>query len=158
VPELAPSSPCASRASTVRRLFPREANLSGSSSGGRILAEIDRVAHIAATRHAKANYVTASFDLVVSVPGVPAVDFHAELTHVGHTSTEAWVRVHAGALVGGPPRQAGKAYVSMVAVDSVARPVPVPALRFESDDPRRRREEGRVQTNGMRRTRAGRPS
>jgi acyl-CoA hydrolase len=161
VPELAPASPSASRASTVRLMVPGDANFSGSVSGGQILAEIDRVAYITATRHARANCVTASFDRVDFILPIhvgEVVDFDAELTYVGHSSMEVWVRVHAEALVGGPPRQAGEAYVTMVAVDSMGRPVPVPALRLESDDERRRFEEGRVRMETRRRTRAGRPS
>jgi acyl-CoA hydrolase len=160
MPELLPATVSASRASTTRLMVPTDANFMGSVFGGQILSEIDRVAYISATRHAKAYCVTASFDRVDFILPVhvgEVVDFDAELTYVGHTSMEVWVRVRSEALVGGEPRLVGEAYVTVVAVDSMGRPVPVPALRLESDDERRRFEEGERRMEARRRTRAGHP-
>lgn len=161
MPELAPVSPGASRASAVRIMVPTDVNFRGSVSGGQILAEIDRVASISPNRPAKANCVTASFgrdDFMEPVHVGEVVDLDAELPYARHASVEECVRVRSEALVGGASRQLGEAYVTMGAIDSMGRPVFVPALRLESDEERRRYEEGRVRMEARRRTRADRPA
>jgi len=158
-----PGSPTvsASRASTVRLMVPTDANFSGNVSGGHILAEIDLVAFIAANRHAKARCVTASFDRVDFLQPVhvgEVVDFDAEITYVGTSSMEVWVRVHAEPSHGGESRLVGEAYVTMVAVDEHGRPVPVPPLALTTVEERLRFEEGRRRMEERRRTRHRKPS
>ncbi len=138
-------------------MVPTDANFTGNVFGGQILSEVDKVAYISATRHAKANCVTASFDRVdfhspVHVGDV--VNFEAELTYVGRSSMEVWVRVHSEAVTGGGPRLVGQAYVTMVAVDPNGRPVPVPRLALQTGEERTRFEHGRLRMEERRRGRA----
>lgn len=159
VPAIPPAPVSASRASVVRLMVPTDANFTGNVFGGQILSEVDRVAYITATRHAKANCVTASFDRVDFIHPVhvgEVVDFDAELTYVGHSSMEVWVRVRSEALAGGEPRLVGEAYVTMVAVDPQGRPVPVRPLALETDLERERFEQGRRRMDERRRTRPAR--
>jgi len=145
-----------SRASTTRLMVPTDANFSGNVSGGHILSEIDLVAFIAANRHAKARCVTASFDRVDFLQPVhvgDVVDFDAEVTFVGTSSMEVWVRVHAEPSHGGDRRMVGEAYVTMVAVDESGRPVTVPPLALHTVEERLRFEEGRRRMEERRRTR-----
>lgn len=149
-----------SRASTVRLMVPTDANFMGNVFGGHILAEIDRVAYITATRHTKTSCVTASFDRVDFLQPVhvgEVVDFDAELTFVGTSSMEVWVRVRAEPSHGGETRMVGEAFVTMVAVDDAGRPVPVPPLVLENVEERLRFEEGRRRMEERRRTRHPRP-
>lgn len=142
-------------------MVPTDANFMGNVFGGHILGEIDRVAYIAATRHAKTSCVTASFDRVDFLEPVhvgDVVEFNAELTFVGTSSMEVWVRVQAETSHGGPRRRVGEAFVTMVAVDDSGRPVPVPALGLESVEERLRFEEGRRRMEERRRTRHPRPT
>jgi acyl-CoA hydrolase len=153
---LGPTPVNSSRASVVRLMVPTDANFMGSVFGGQILSEIDRVAYITATRHAKANCVTASFDRVDFIQPVhvgEVVEFDAVLTYVGHSSMEVWVRVRSEALAGGPPRLVGEAYVTVVAVDPTGRPVAVPPLVLATDEERQRFEAGRLRMEARRRTR-----
>jgi acyl-CoA hydrolase len=148
-----------SRASVVRLMVPTDANFRGSVFGGAILSEVDRVAFITATRHAKANCVTASFDRVDFIRPVQVgevVDFDAQLTYVGHSSMEVWVRVRSESLSGGDPRLVGEAFVTMVAVDTAGRPTPVPPLEVTNEEERRRFDEGRRRTEERRRVRKAR--
>jgi acyl-CoA hydrolase len=141
-------------------MVPTNANFHGNVFGGEILSEVDRVAFITASRHSKANCVTASFDRVDFIQPVhvgEVVDFDAELTFVGRSSMEVWVRVRSEALAGGAPRLVGEAFVTMVAVDSHGRPAPVPALAITNEEERRRFEEGRRRMDERRRTRASPP-
>lgn len=157
VPDPTPHSVGASRASVVRLMVPTDANFMGNVFGGQILAEVDRVAYITATRHAKASCVTASvdrMDFILPVHVGDVVDFDAMLTFVGNSSMEVWVRVLSEALAGSAPRLVGEAYVTMVAVDAHGRPVPVPSLVLESVEERLRFEEGRRRMEARRRSRA----
>jgi acyl-CoA hydrolase len=146
----------ASRASVVRLMVPTDANFTGSVFGGQLLAEVDRVAYIAATRHSKTTCVTASFDRLDFIAPVhvgEVVEFDAVLTYVGRSSMEIWVRVAAEALQGGPPQPVAVAFVTMVAVDGDGRPVAVPPLQPETDEERRRFEEGHRRMEERRRLR-----
>jgi acyl-CoA hydrolase len=145
-----------SRASVVRLTIPTDANFMGNVFGGQLLAEVDRVAYITATRHAKANCVTASFDRVDFIAPVhvgEVVDFDAVLTYVGRSSMEVWVRIRSEALEGGTPRLVAEAYVTMVAVDADGRPTRVPPLNLTSDEERQRFEEGRRRMETRQKTR-----
>jgi acyl-CoA hydrolase len=140
-------------------MLPTDANFSGNVFGGRILEEIDLVAGIAASRHSKTNCVTASFDRVDFILPVhvgDVVDFDAEITYVGTTSMEIWVRITAEAMVDGGPRSVAEAFVTMVAVDAHGHPVSVPPLVLETVEERLRFEEGRRRMEERRRTRHAR--
>ena len=157
-PEFVPVPVSASRASVVRLMVPTDANMMGTVFGGEILSEVDRVAFITATRHARSTCVTASFDRVdflLPVHVGEVVDFDAEITFVGHSSMEIWVTVCAEALSGGAPRRVGEAFVTMVAVDPSGRPVAVPPLELRTDEERKRFEEGRLRMETRRRARSG---
>jgi acyl-CoA hydrolase len=146
-----------SRSSVVRLMVPTDANFTGNVFGGALLADMDRVAYVTATRHAKANCVTASFDRVDFL--APAhvgdlVDFDAAITYVGRSSMEVWVRIRAEGLRGtDAPRMIAQAFVTMVALDADGRPTPVPALALGSDDERQRFEAGRARMESRRRSR-----
>jgi acyl-CoA hydrolase len=161
VSEPAGATVSSSRASVVRLMVPSDANFTGSVFGGEILAEIDRVAYVAATRHAKATCVTASFDRVDFVAPVHVgelVEFEAMLTYVGRSSMEVRVEVRAEQLPSGSTGVVASAFVTMVAVDVEGRPVPVPALRLETDEERRRFEAGRQRMEDRRRSRGRSPA
>jgi len=161
VPDPVAATVGSSRASTTRLMVPTDVNFAGNVFGGHILAEIDQVAYITAARHSQASCVTASVDRVDFLSPVhvgDVVDFEAELTYVGTSSMEVWVRVRAESTHGGDPRPVGEAFVTMVAVDASGRPIPVPPLRLETVEERLRFEEGRRRMEERRRTRHRRPS
>ncbi len=127
-------------------MMPSDANFAGTVFGGVILSEVDRVAYIAASRHAKTQCVTASFDRVDFLSPVRIGDvatFSAEISYVGRTSMEVEVRIVANAVAESAPRRVGEAYVTIVAVDAQGRPVPVRPLTLLTEDEKVRFEEGR---------------
>jgi acyl-CoA hydrolase len=147
----------ASRSTVVRLMVPSDANFMGNIFGGTILAEVDRVAYVTATRHAGGNCVTASFDRVDFIAPVHVGDvaeFVATLTYVGRSAMEVWVEVRTEDLQGGPRKLVGNAYVTMVALDDAGHPRPVPALVRSTDAERRRFEEGERRMAIRRETRA----
>jgi acyl-CoA hydrolase len=109
--------------------------------GGVILAAVDRIAYVCATRHAGYPTVTASFDQVdfrsaIDIGAV--VKLIAFVNFVGRTSMEIGVRVTAESVAGGPERHTNSCYVTMVAVDDSGRPTPIPKLLIEEDTQYRR--------------------
>ncbi len=149
----APGSVAASRSSVVRLMMPSDANFSGTVFGGVILSEVDRVAYVTASRHARSACVTASIDRVDFL--APArigdlVDFSAELTYVGRTSMEVAVRIEARAVAETAPRRVGAASVTIVAVDADGRPMPVPPLLLETPEEKVRFDEGRRRAEARR--------
>lgn len=142
-------------------MVPSDANFMGNIFGGTILAEVDRVAYVTATRHSGGSCVTASFDRVDFIDPVhigDVVEFEATLTFVGRSSMEVWVEVRAEDLKGGAPRLVVKALVTMVAVDDGGRPRSVPPLALANEAERRRFHEAKLRMEMRRKTRpAGGP-
>ncbi len=127
-------------------MVPTDANFMGNIFGGAILAEVDRVAYVTATRHSGLNCVTASFDRVDFIAPVhvgQVVEFDARLTYVGRSSMEVWVRIDAEDLSGGGKRLVGNAFVTMVAVDKKGRPLEVRPLSLTTTEERQLFAEGR---------------
>ncbi|EQD34628.1 Thioesterase superfamily protein [mine drainage metagenome] len=139
-------------------MLPVEANNLGSVFGGIILAEIDRVAYITASRHAFAPCLTASFDRVDFIAPVHVgdiVQLDAQVTFVRRTSMEVWIQVSAERIDAERAQLVGNAFVTMVAIDSSGRPIPVPELVLTTEEERVRFEEGRRRMDERRKTRAG---
>ena len=134
-------------------MVPTDANFMGNVFGGVILSEIDRVAYIAATRHAQANCVTASFDRVDFLRPVhvgQVVEFDARLSYVGHTSMEVSVEARAEPIEGGTSYPVVNAWVTMVAVSPAGEPIPVPSLKLATAEERREFERGRARMEARR--------
>ncbi|MCI4335888.1 MAG: acyl-CoA thioesterase [Thermoplasmata archaeon] len=145
-----------SRATVARLTVPSDANVMGSVFGGVILDEVDRTAYITATRHCRRNCVTASFDRVDFLGPVhlgELLTFQSELTYVGRSSMEIWVRVHAEDLLSGDTRPVGNAFVTMVAVDKSGRPIPVPPLTLKTPQERERFAAGQTRMEDRRKAR-----
>jgi len=145
-----------SRASVVRLMVPTDANFQGNVFGGVILAEVDRVAYVTATRHSGLNCVTASFDRVDFLAPVrlgEVVTFDSRITYAGHTSMEIWVHVQAEELAGGPKIPVGNAFVTMVAVGPDGRPTPIRSLELSMPEERQLFDEGRARMEARRQSR-----
>lgn len=123
---------------------PNDANLRGSLFGGVVLALVDKIAYMTATRHANCPTVTASFDQVdfrspIAIGEI--VTLKASVNFVGRTSLEVGVRVLAESATGGEPRHTNSCYVTMVALDEEGKPRHVPKLIVEDEDQYRRYED-----------------
>lgn len=125
-------------------MSPQDVNIAGNVHGGVIMRLIDTAAGAVASRHTRANTVTASID---------RLDFHhpvyvgdlvtlkANLNFVGTTSMEIGVRVEAENIITGKVRHTASAYLTFVSLDKNNRPIPVPPLILKSDEERRRNKE-----------------
>jgi acyl-CoA hydrolase len=146
-------SVCESRVEMAQVMLPVDANQAGNVHGGSIMKLIDTAAGIVALRHCRSNVVTASMD---------RLDFHepvfigelvllrASINYVGETSMEIGVRVEAENLMTGEVRHTNSAYLTMVALDEHRRPRQVPRVVPQTQDERRRFEEGKARAQRRR--------
>lgn len=145
-------------------MMPQDANNLGHVFGGAVLAMMDKVAAIAAFRHARSNVVTVSIDRVDFKEPIHVGDLvvmKASVNYVGRTSMEVGVRVEAEDLISGRRRHTNSCYLTFVAIDRNGRPIEVPALRPDTPDEirrhraaeerRRRRMEERTAENELQR-------
>jgi len=126
--------------------LPEHSNPLGNVHGGVILKVCDECGGIVATRHARRPAVTVSIDRVTFHQPVyvgQLLSVHGRITYVGTTSMEVELRVEAENMLTGEITHTNSAYCVYVALDAEGRPTAVPPLLLESDDERRRFEEGR---------------
>ncbi|MDQ4080199.1 MAG: acyl-CoA thioesterase [Gemmatimonadota bacterium] len=122
-------------------MMPQHANNLGHVFGGVVLSMLDRVAAVAAIRHARQNCVTVSVDRVDFREPIRLGDLvvmRASVNYVGRTSMEVGVRVEAEDLMTGERRHTNSCYVTFVAIDKNHRPVRIPPVEPETDDEKRR--------------------
>jgi acyl-CoA hydrolase len=142
---LAPRSPRESKVEMLELMYPNDANPMGSIMGGRVMHFIDVVAAIAAHRHARRACVTASVDHIDFRAPVRVGDLlvlKASVNFTGRTSMEVGVRVEVEDRETGVRSHTSSAYLTFVAL-SEEGPVPVPPLRCETPDEKRRFAEGK---------------
>jgi len=128
-------------------MMPMDANVAGNVFGGSILRLVDEVASIVAFRHAQKNVVTASIDRMDIFSSVFIGDLlrlNASINYVHRTSMEIGVRVEAENPVSGQVRHTGTCFLTYVALDKDGKPTPVPALKLETDDEKRRWSEAEI--------------
>lgn len=140
-PDLAPRPVSASQATMSELMMPHHANNLGNVFGGVILSLVDRVAAVAATRHARRQCVTVSVDRVDFLRPIylgELVTAHASVNYAGRTSMEVGVRIEAENVVTGERRHTNSCYVTYVAIDQHGKPTAVPPVLPETEDQRRR--------------------
>ena len=127
-------------------MMPQHVNNLGHVFGGVVLSMVDRVAAVAAMRHAGRPCVTVSIDRVDFREPIHAgelVTCRARVNFVGRTSMEVGVRVHAENLLSGVRRHTNTCFLTFVAIDEASEPVPVRPLRLETEEDRQRFREGK---------------
>jgi uncharacterized protein (TIGR00369 family) len=138
-------------------VMPHLANLSGHLHGGELLSRIDKVAAVAAMRHAGGSCVTACID---------QVDFHkpirigsvirlvARVLYVGRSSMEVGVEVYSENAKSREVQHTNSCYLTMVGVDQQGQPVSVPGLDLKTVQDQQNFDKGkaRAQARKARRT------
>ena len=130
-----------SQVTMTQLMAPQDTNLFGNVFGGVILAAVDRIAYVCASRHSGHPTVTASFDQVdfrspIQIGEI--VTLSASVNTVGRTSMEIGVRVEAESVLGDDRRHTNSCYVTMVAIDEEGHPVPVRQLEIRTEEEYRR--------------------
>jgi acyl-CoA hydrolase len=107
----------------VDLVFPEDTNHHGTLFGGVGLAHMDKVAFIAASRHGRVDFVTASCERVDFIaPGQlgDIVELRGAVVRVGRRSLSVQVDLHAEAPVTGARRHCGSSLFHMVAIGDLA--------------------------------------
>jgi acyl-CoA hydrolase len=128
-------------------MLPEHSNSQGRVHGGVVLKLCDECGGIVAARHARRPVVTVTVDSVTFHRPIELGSLlliHGRLTYVGTTSLEVELRVESENLLTGEIVHTNSAYFVYVALDENRRPTPVPSLEQETDDERRRFEQGRA--------------
>jgi acyl-CoA hydrolase len=133
-----------SKTVVARVMMPQDANIAGNVFGGTIMKTVDETAYVSATRHARANIVTASVDKMDFLSPVHVGDLltlKANVNAVWRTSMKVGVRVEAEDPMTGIKRHTGSSYLTVVALDAEGKPKEVPMLVLESEEDHRRNKE-----------------
>ena len=138
--------PNESKSETTIIMLPSDANPKGNVFGGVILKHLDLVAGLVAKRHAgHANIVTASIDRMTFLKPVyigNALILSARLNYVKRSSMEVEVRIEAEDLDIGERVLTGTAFVTVVALDERRKPIEVIPLILNTDEDKKRFQEG----------------
>ncbi len=125
-----------SRAVKSAFVLPPDTNHYGTIFGGRVMAYIDDVAAISATRHARKPVVTASMDSVdflYPIKSGQSICLESFVTWSRKTSMEVFVKVVSEDLLTGVRRVCATSFLTFVALDENGRPSEIPAVVAESE-------------------------
>jgi acyl-CoA hydrolase len=139
--DLTPRPVSESKTTMTELMMPNMANNLGNVFGGVILSLVDRVAAVAAIRHAAGPCVTVSVDQVDFREPIHVGELviaNASVNYVGRTSMEVGVRVEAEDVPTGRRRHTNSCYLTFVAIDENERPRQVGPVLPETPDERRR--------------------
>lgn len=126
-----------SRTVKMSHVLPPDTNHHGTIFGGKLMAHIDDVASIAATKHARNPVVTASTDSLDFLHPIKegyAVCLEAFVTWTGHTSMEVFVKVISENLLTGAREICAISFLTFVAMKHDGKPTPVPEVVPETEE------------------------
>ncbi len=145
--DLSPKLVRVSRISIAQLMQPEHANNLGNVHGGWIMKLVDEAGALACMRHARRRVVTVAIDSMVFRQPIRIGDLvilTAEVTYTGRTSVEAEVQVQAENPITGERTHTNTAYLVYVALDDEGNPTPVPPIQAETEDERKKLEEGKA--------------
>ena len=127
----------ASQTTITELMIPSYANFGGKIHGGILLSLMDKVAYVAAAKHAETYCVTVSVDKVEFLQPVEVgelVSLHASVNYVGKTSMIVGIRVEAQNVKLGTLKHTNSSYFTMVAKGDDDKPSIVPELILENKE------------------------
>ena len=128
----------------IYKIFPNDLNHNGNVFGGRIMAQMDRMAVVVAERHAGRLCVTVGVDAVhfiAPATGADTLVFSASCNRAWTSSMEIGVKVMAELSRSGARRHILSAYLTFIALDEEDKPTAVPAIVPQSDAEKLRFQE-----------------
>src|SRR5688572_18146693 len=141
---MTPKSAADSQTEMVQVVLPNDANPLGFILGGTVMHLIDIAGAIASHRHTRTLLVTAAVDGLQFLHPIKVGDLiilKARVTAVWTTSLEVEVEVFSEETLTGVRRMTSRAYLTFVATDRDGRRLPIPPLRLDTDDERRKAAE-----------------
>ena len=136
----------ASRISIAQLMQPEHANAHGNVHGGWIMKLVDEAGALTCMRHAQRRVVTVAMDSMVFRHPIRIGDLiilNAEVTYVGRTSLEAEVQVLAENPITGDRVHTNTAYVVYVALTEEGSSTPIPLLKAETEEEKKKMEEAK---------------
>ena len=136
----------ASRVSIAQLMHPEHANLIGNVHGGWIMKLADEAGALTCMRHSQRRVVTVAIDSMVFRNPIKIGDLvllSAEVTYTGRTSMEAEVQVLAENPITGERTHTNTAYLVYVALDDQGKPTPIPPIKAETEDEKRKMESAK---------------
>ncbi len=128
-------------------MTPDKANFTGHVHGGELLKYLDQIAYACATRYCGHYVVTLSVDKVLFKHPIFVGDFVTFLAHVNYTGTtsmEIGIKVISENIQQKTATHTHTCYFTMVALDENRKPTPVPPLNPQSNECKRRFQDGKV--------------
>ena len=125
-------------------VLPTHTNAMGTVFGGQMMAWIDIVAAIAASRYSQSLAVTVSMDALHFIHPVRLgwiANFKASVNFVARTSMEIGVRVEAENPIKQQIFHTASAYLTFVSLDAKGQPQRVPPLLLKTEEDHRRYKE-----------------
>lgn len=135
----------------IEQVMPGDTNTLGTVFGGKVMQWIDMTGAISAIRHVRKPVVTASIDRINFY--APArighfLVFKSQVNFTGSSSMEIGVTVHAEDPMTGERFLTTNALLTFVAIDQNGKPVKVPPILPETEEEKKRFEEGRLRREG----------
>lgn len=151
-----PKTPSESAVEMRYLVMPNDTNPQNSIFGGVVMSWIDMAAAMVAERHSNRPVVTVhvgdiSFKAPIKIGD--HVLIKASLNYVGKTSMLVGVKVVAENPFTGITRHTTTAYLSFVALDDIGRPIQIRGITLESDEDKRRFNEGKIRIDNMKKNR-----
>ncbi|WP_010282966.1 acyl-CoA thioesterase [Bacillus timonensis] len=135
-------------------VFPPDTNYHGTMFGGKLMAYIDDVASISASRHSRSPVVTASTDSVDFLHPIhegSSVCLEAYVTYTGRSSMEVFVKVIAEDLYTGERNICALSFLTFVALDENGKSKPVPKVIPKSEEEKMLHESGKERAENRKR-------
>lgn len=118
-------------------IFPLDTNHHDTMFGGKLMEYMDKVAAIAAMRHARMQVVTAStdnLDFLAPIRVGEVIEVEAFVTWTNRSSMEIYVSVQSENLYSGDRKTTVTAFFTFVALDQYGKPAPVPPVMPETEE------------------------
>ncbi|XP_032904468.1 cytosolic acyl coenzyme A thioester hydrolase [Amblyraja radiata] len=138
-----------SQSSLIHLVGPSDCTLHNFLQGGVTMKLMDEVAGIVAARHCKTNIVTASVDAInfhQKIEKGSVINVSGRMIFTSNKSMEIEVVVDVDHVLKSPQESAHSvtAFFTYVSLGKDGTALPIPTLKFETEDEKKRFEEGRV--------------
>lgn len=131
-----PKKTSQSRTLMTQLIFPLDTNHHETMFGGKLMEYMDKVAAIAAMRHARMQVVTAStdsLDFLAPIRIGEVIEVEAFVTWTSRSSMEIFVGVISENLMTAERKTTVTAFFTFVALGEDGKPTPVPPIEPETD-------------------------
>jgi acyl-CoA hydrolase len=137
-------------------VMPNDTNPQNTIFGGVVMSWIDMAAAMCAERHSNRPVVTVHVDEISFKAPIKIGDhvlIKASINYIGKSSMLVGVKVVAENPFTGISRHTTTAYLAFVALDDIGRPIQIRGLITETDDDKRRFEDGKNRITHMKKNR-----